>query len=438
MKITFPPLRRTARVVMTIGIILTAMTALAAPTWQGREDYEEGILTIYNPSEPLNEPSVITPEPQWRIGGDDDEAETLFGLITDAQRKPDGTTYLLDAIMSTVYEVDASGEVRRTLGREGDGPGEFRNSRSLALMPDSGVGIVEMMPSRMVVLGPDGVARPSIDLGDGSGGRSMVELVAVADDLMVMGMFSMKFNEGAAEISHMLASFNLDGTLRNKLLFDSETQTGGSISISAGNGDDFVSNWAMDSKGQVAVYRRANEYLVEVFGTDGAPKQRIRREYKSVRRSEEDIQAQREQQEQMRARFGSENEMEIQEMANDIDSIVPRPNGDLWVLSSQGQQDCPAGFVGAFDVFDAKGRFVRQTRIAADFDADDDQYLIRDNHLYILKEANNAPDRTMSGGGGNMMMVISGGNGGSDDEDEDEDEEPKPYEVICYELPGGI
>lgn len=436
MKISFPPLRRTARALLTVSIILTAMTALAAPTWQGHEDYEEGILTIYNPTTPLNEPSVITPIPQWRIGGDDDEAETLFGLITDAQRKSDGTTYLLDAVLSTVYEIAPDGEVRRTMGHEGDGPGEFRNSRSLALMPDDGIGIVEMMPSRMVVLGPDGLPRPSVELGNGTGGRAMVQAVAVDDDMMVMGVFSMNFVEGNAEIEHMLGTFELDGTLSKKLISTTETQSGGSVSISSNDGDDFVNNWVLGANGNVAVYRNSSDYLIEMFGTDGTPIRRIRRQYESVRRPEEEIEDQRQQREDMRARFGGNMEMEIQEMAADINDVIARPNGDLWVLSSEGLRDCPAGFVGAFDVFDAKGRFVRQTRIEADFDGDDDQFLIRGNHLYILKEANNAPDRTMSSGGGNMMMVVS--SGGSRSDEEDEDEEPKPYEVICYELPSGI
>ncbi len=138
----------------------------------------------------------------------------------------------------------------------------------------------------------------------------------------------------------------------------------------------------------------------------------------------------------MRERFGGNMEMEIEEMARDIGEVIARPNGEFWVMSSRGERECPDGHIGIFDVFDAKGRFVHTLRLEADYNADDDQYLIRGNHLYVLKEAQNAPDRTFSGGGGNMMMVVS--SGGSSDEDEDEDEEPRPYEVICYELPDGI
>jgi len=436
MKVFDQPLNPAAHVLLVVVVILTAMTAWAAPTWQGHEDYEDGILTIYNPTAPLNEPSVIQPKPQWRLGGDDDETETLFGLITDAQRNADGTTYLLDAVMSTVYEVSTTGEVKRTLGHEGDGPGEFRNAISLALLPDRSVGIVEMMPSRMIVLGPDGLPRPSVEFEDDSGGRSHVQRLAVNGDQMVMGMMSTRFNEGKAEIRHILGTYNLDGSLRTKVLHSFEEQSGGSISISAGGDNDFVNNWAMGPGGEVAVHRNGAEYLVEVFGADGEPVHHIRREYKSVRLPEEELAELREQREQMQQRFQGSVDLEINEVAPDIDDVVVRPDGELWVLSSQGLRDCPAGSIGVFDVFDAKGRFVRQTSITADYDPDNDQFLLRGNHLYVLKEANNAPDRTFSGGGGSMMMMISSGGGGSDDEDEDE--EPRPYEVICYELPAGM
>ncbi len=420
------------RALLTI-LILLAANALAAPVWQGHEEIQNGVLTVFNPAKPINPPAVLKPVPEWRLGGDDDPNETLFGLVTDAQRNADGTSYLLDAVLSTIHEVGPDGEIRRTLGREGDGPGEFRNAVSLALLPDNKVGIVEMMPSHMVVLGPDGLDRPGIDFGEG-GSQNNVQRITVLGDMMIMGMFGMKFEAGTAEISQTLGCFNLDGSLRHRILHTSETQSGGSVSISTGDDNDFINNWAVAPDGQVVVYRHIAEYLLEVFGPDGKPVRNIRRQYKSVRRPADEIAAQRRQQEKMRQRFGGNMQLEIDEMARDIENVIARPDGELWVLSSEGSRNCPDGSIGIFDVFDAKGRFDHQLRLEADYSADDDKYLVRGDHLYILKEAQNAPDRTFSGGGGSMMMIMSSGGGG---DDEDDDEEPKPYEVICYRLPDG-
>lgn len=408
-----------------------AMTAAAAPIWPGHEDFESGILTVYNPGTPVEPAEVIRPRPQWRLGGDG-EAATLFGLVTDAQRADDGTTYLLDAVMSTVYEVGPEGDVRRTLGQEGDGPGEFRNAVSLALLPDRNLGIVEVMPSHMVVLDAAGLPRPGIELGDGRGGMGHVQRVVVANDELVMGLMSTRLDAGKAEIRHILGTFDLDGALRHEVLSTREEQSGGSISISSGRDNDFVNNWILLSDGRVAVYRRSHEYLIEVFAADGTPLRRIRREYQSVRRPEADLAAQREDIERMNKRFGKQINVELEEMAPDISEIIPRPDGRMWVLTSQGRQECPAGCL-VFDVIDQQGRFRHQVRLEADYSPDDDNFVIRGNHLYVLKEAQNAPDRTFTSGGGGMMMVQMSTGGGQ--ADEDPDEEPRPYEVICYELP---
>ena len=413
-------------------LALAAGVAESAPVWNGREDFENGITTLHNPATPMAaEASVLRPDPMWRIGGEDDPAGTLFGLVTDARPTPTGTTWLLDSVLSTLYEVAADGQVLRTVGREGDGPGEFRNAVSLAVLPDRGVGVVEMMPSQMVRFDADGLPQSSVSLGGDGGGQALVQEVAVHGDEMVMGFFSTNFAAGTAEINRVLGVYDLEGHEKAKVLHESETQSGGSISLSAGEDGDFINNWTVGADGNVHVHRKRKEYLIETFAPDGTPLRRVRRDYESVRRPEAVLAAEREQRERMRERFSTHAEMHIEEMAPDIDRIIPRPDGSLWVLSSRGRDAGGSGCVGVFDEIDPAGRFVRQVRIEVDYDAEDDQFLIRGDRLYVLKEANNAPDRTFSGGGGMMMVQMSSGRA---EDDEDEDKEPAPYEVICYRL----
>ena len=49
------------------------------------------------------------------------------------------------------------GEHLRTVFREGDGPGEFRNASELAFMPDGNIGVMEMMPGMNNMLPKGGV-----------------------------------------------------------------------------------------------------------------------------------------------------------------------------------------------------------------------------------------------------------------------------------------
>jgi len=420
--------------VLILSIILVAAVAVAAPTWLGFESEEEGVRAIYNPEAPVQaEVDVIEPEQMWRIGGDDDPAGTLLGLITDAAVDEDGVAYILDSTLSTVLAVAPDGEILRSVGREGDGPGEFRAGQELEMLPGGVLGVMELMPSRLVVMDRQGIPVPGWRLGgDGvqTGMNHVRHLESVGNGLVV-GLVSTRFEEGKVTITNRLGRIDKAGNQTAIYLETSREQSGGAISISIGGGDDFAGNFTTMPDGRVVVFQKAREYKLEVFGRDGLERI-IRREYQPLRRSDDDIEDAREQAEAMRARFGEDEDGDVQEFERDVSQVVARPNGELWVLSSRGVRDCPAAHVGAFDVFDADGHYVRTTRIAADYDSKYDNFQIVGNRLFVFKEAQNSPDRTFSGGGGGattMMVIIGGG-----DEEEEDDREPMPYEVICYRL----
>ena len=425
--------------VLPLAILTQAATVAAAPTWLGFETEEEGVLTVMNPDAPMiDAPRVMTPEPLWRIGGDDDPQDTLLGLVTDTDVDEDGNAYVLDATLSTVLVVAEDGTILRTVGREGEGPGEFTSGQELELLPDGGVVVMELMPGRLVVMDREGVPVSGWRLGGDGLQNGMLHMrhMETAGDGLAIGLISTRFDEGSVTIVNRLARLDASGKFDVTYREVSEEQSGGSISLTIGGEDDFMGNFTVDSTGRVVVFRRAHAYELEFYGDDGSLQRILRRDYEPLRRTDEDLEEAREQLEAMHERFGGVDfDTEVEEFEDDIQDVVARPGGEIWVLSGRGVRGCPEGHLGDFDVFDADGRFVRTARIAADYDPRYDLYQFVDDRLFIYKEAQNAPDRTFAGGGGDntMMMIVAGG--GSDD-DEDDDREPQPYEVICYRLDG--
>lgn len=97
----------------------------------------------------------VAPEPETTIGSipRNGEDEELYG-VTDIALLADGG--IVVAQQTTVSFFDADGGFRRSVGREGDGPGDFRRiQRIMPIGPDS-VGVWDTGNQRFTVLGLDG------------------------------------------------------------------------------------------------------------------------------------------------------------------------------------------------------------------------------------------------------------------------------------------
>ena len=414
---------------LAAGWALFAGPAPAAPGWNGEITQENGIPLVVNPEAPPADQQVLAAIERWRLGGENQD-DPLLGQVTDIQLDRDGNAYLLDSNLSLIHVLSPKGAHLRAIGREGDGPGEFRRARRLALLPDGTVGVMEMMPGQIVVMQPDGTPSPSLELEGFDGGMRHFESLAVNGHGLVVGGVTTSLDQGGAVIRRSLSRFDASGKRIATLLSSEETQTGGAIRLGR-TGNDFIRYWGLCPDGRVAVYGRDHDYRIEIYGLDGGLELIVTRKYESLRRTDKDLVDQRKQDEELSARFGGVSMGEIDLMERDITLVVGRPDGTFWVATSRGARECPAGAVGVFDVLDDQGRLVRTLRIGADYDPERDNFLVRGNRLFVLKEAQMI-STTMSGGGGGGQQFAIVMAGRSDEGDE---EEARPFEVICYELP---
>lgn len=86
--------------------------------------------------------------------GDDDSV--LVGSLQDATRFPDGRLALLDSDQRAVVIVSAEGAVLSSLGRQGEGPGEFTFPVYLGRCAADSLFVWDMAQSRVSIFSPDG------------------------------------------------------------------------------------------------------------------------------------------------------------------------------------------------------------------------------------------------------------------------------------------
>ncbi len=374
----------------------------------------------------------LEPRELWRVTDGDEESGEILGEIRDAAVDAEGNTLLLDASFNTVRMYDPEGVPLGTVGRDGEGPGEFQNPENCLALPDGRVGVSQIMPGKVITMDRSGDPGESINM-PGSESMQVLMMAETTQNGFVVCTSSMSMGDDTMTSITRLRSLDIDGAPRTVFREQERKMevSGGGMAMRAGDGDDFSRFWSAGWDGRVYVSPQPDAYLIEVYAPDGTLERVIDVAYESVERTAEEIAAIEEQRSGMSFNGGSLDMGEVERYLRDVAVLYPRPDGTLWVASSRGRRERPQGAVGAFDVFDREGGFVGRVAVAADFDPDYDRFVIDGDRLYVFKEVLATPASTPGGGGGAMVIRL-----GEPRAPADPDREPMPYEVVCYDLKG--
>lgn len=95
--------------------------------WQGTVEETDGVVVVKNPRMPLDSEMRIAFVEELSIGVEEGDENYMFGsevlLNTDAE----GNFYVTDWDKRIVNKYDREGRFLKSIGRRGQGPGEFQN-----------------------------------------------------------------------------------------------------------------------------------------------------------------------------------------------------------------------------------------------------------------------------------------------------------------------
>ena len=95
-------------------------------------------------------------EPIFRVGNNESDAAQWFSSIRGAGRLSDGSVAVIDDTSAEIRIFDAAGRHLRSMGRHGEGPGEFRNAWKLWVLPGDTLWAGDYRPWRYNVFTSDG------------------------------------------------------------------------------------------------------------------------------------------------------------------------------------------------------------------------------------------------------------------------------------------
>lgn len=412
--------RAVGRLALAMCVAAAAGTAAA-----GQITRLDGIPHVHNGETPALGRETVQLEELWRAGGPDDEF--FFGLITQVRADEAGNIYLLDSQLCEVVVYSPDGERRRTLFREGEGPGEVTRPRDMALLGDGSVGVIREFPGLMVRVDRRNSPLPNIEIPspDGTGYVMTDACHAGGNTLVLGGTVSQQAQGSTQKRTHYLGIFDLEGNQTARLLETSHQRDFQNLVIAE---REVLPTywWACDvgPGGRVHAAPDRDRYVVEIFSPQGELEQVVTRDYEHCRRTDEAWQRLYDSFEVAMEGADIPYTIEIERDEPDIlamqHGVRVRRDGSLWVLPSRGVHNQPPGVMLTFDVFDREGHFERQISYACPHDG------VWDGFFFV------GPDRAVVVTGHAEAVLAQYGGGNTSYQ---EGEEAAAMEVICYRIP---
>ena len=399
---------------MPCRILFTCMLIFFAPALVVPAFTE--VPTVHCPTDP---PLVRTVElvERWRIDIDDEDTPLIGVISLIRSPEPGGDLYFLDRQLCQVLIYTADGEFLDIIGREGEGPGEFRRPYDFILFNEGTLAIKDGWPSKLVYLNPDGTPAgawsPNATLSLGhlrkvpggwiANGWNRNEERSDATR-MYNDLFISRFDEDGEQIQDYL-------TGESVRIFQPQTQDERQPFFPHGR-------WDLTSENQLVVCTTRDKYRLEFLDLDGTVQRVVERDFEPYRRTADDLEEIRDSSRIFINGVRQEIVYHLVDTEPAISRVEARPDGTILVVTCYATNDLPDGVVVRYDIHGPDGALLEEMRITGDCDLDYDRLrLLPDGRAVVLRNYQAAIRTSL-----NML------------EEGDETREDESFEVIVYDL----
>lgn len=308
----------------------------------------------------------IDPEPLVRIGVVEGEPAYQLFRAWSAVRLSDGRIVIANGGTSELRFYDPQGRHLLSAGREGEGPGEFRDLQRVWLLPGDSLLAYDFFPAKLSVFTPAGEFVRSVHVRAPDGRQVLVQ--GALDDGTLIAQGAPIWVAPGATSSIVRDSvpyyrFDRDGRLLDTLGWFPSTEAYRIVT-----GDDWMMTGLPFPRAPVRTVARdrfifgpADAYELQVYTPEGRIERLIRLPYIVRRVTPEDIAAFRARRLQQAEREGTRARMErilaelpYPETMPPYRALLVDANGNLWVADYRSSDDEPT----SWRVFAAHGEYL--------------------------------------------------------------------------------
>ena len=320
----------------------------------------DGIEYIHNTETPLHPEKSVTFEEDLSIESEDEEGNIILyrpgGYGIDEKEN----IFISDYQDKVIKVFDTQGQVIRTIGREGNGPGEFQNIGRLYLLPDAKLLVLDWEINRISLLDTEGNFISSHNYQNNSYDIYFADPSFYVREEIVYGEV---IEAGVLERFLYIKAYDYSGkelfsfgkfTHYHSQAIDEE---GRRFTISP-KPFDVYSILAGDQKNLLLYNCLNDKYLIEVYDRDGKLFRMIDRPYQPLPTTEKD-------REEYLAGFSSSSEKDLALIEKNIvmpklktvtDRMVVDDEGSLWVETNEEREEGGQIYT-AYDVFNEDGHY---------------------------------------------------------------------------------
>ncbi len=397
-----------------------ALVSLAtAPAMAAGTTLVDGVPHVTNGSQPRDGVRTLQMEEIWRRGGLDDE-EVLLGIVSSVMSGPEGNIYVLDAQLMEVKVFSPEGDLINTLGRQGQGPGEFQNAQQMTFLPGKdAIGVAQTFPGKLVGINLDGSPAGDITLGGdpAAGGFAVLINATLGGGNLVCSGIELAFDQAAATMDrhHFVRSYSAEGDrLAEYHTKDVHWKFDAGFVLEEAQSDFVWWRLAVDREGRVLIGEPREDYEISVYGRDGQLERVFGREYESWPRTEALLARYDAMMEAQSQQLPPGTERVVAKVEQDLWGIRAHGDGTYWVGTSRGMYAPPEGAFCVWDVFSPEGEFIEQVRADVPGKPGTDMLMMTDHGHAVM----------ITGFWDAVLAVMGAG----------QDGEAEPMELVCYRV----
>ena len=158
--------------------------------WKGEIEDENGVKVVKNPAEPVYGEILLDLEEDLSIGREDDD-NYVFYQVRNIDVDDQGNIYVLEGGNCRLQKFDLTGQYLQTIGKRGQGPGEFESPSRFFLDKENNIYISERRKRKIHMFNSKGEFVKSILLSNTTTSFS------IAPDESIFGIANIRTEEGS-------------------------------------------------------------------------------------------------------------------------------------------------------------------------------------------------------------------------------------------------